>query len=78
VSTADGTKLVNMKKVIETGKSLHGALTQKGCVECHEIHGGGPQVACSTNEYPSDVYYPFSENDATRCASAATIGSVGE
>lgn len=68
VELPDGTKLVNMKKVIETGKSLHGAITQKGCVECHEIHGGGHRRLL-TNEYPSDVYYPFSESSYALCFS---------
>jgi len=57
---------VNMKKLIETGKSLHGAITQKGCVECHEIHGGGHRRLL-TNEYPSEVYYPFRATTYALC-----------
>ena len=68
VAMPDGTKLVNMKKLIETGKSLHGAVTQRGCVECHEIHGGGHRRLL-TNEYPSDLYYPFSETSYALCFS---------
>ncbi len=62
----DGTKLVNMKKLIETGKSLHGAVTQRGCIECHEIHGGG-HARLLVNEYPSELYYPFSESSYALC-----------
>jgi predicted CXXCH cytochrome family protein len=68
IAMADGTKLVNMKKVIETGKSLHGALTQRGCVECHDIHGGDHKRLLN-DEYPSDMYYPFSENSYALCFS---------
>lgn len=64
----DGTKLVNIKALIETGKSLHGALTQRGCVECHEIHGGGHRRLL-TNEYPADIYYPFKESSYALCFS---------
>ncbi len=66
IAMKDGTTLVNMKKVIETGASLHGAVTQRGCVECHEIHGGGHRRLL-TNEYPSDLYYPFTENTYALC-----------
>ncbi len=64
----DGTTLANMKQVIESGKSLHGAITQRGCVECHEIHGGGHRRLL-TNEYPSDLYYPFGESAYALCFS---------
>lgn len=68
IDMPDGTRLTNMKALIETGKSLHGALTQRGCVECHEIHGGGHRRLLS-NEYPSDLYYPFSESSYALCFS---------
>lgn len=68
IAMPDGATLVNMKKLIETGTSLHGALTQRGCVECHEIHGGGHRRLL-TNEYPSDLYYPFSESSYALCFS---------
>jgi predicted CXXCH cytochrome family protein len=68
IKMPDGTSLANMKSLIETGKSLHGALTQRGCVECHEIHGGGHRRLL-TNEYPSDLYYPFSESTYALCFS---------
>lgn len=68
IQMPDGTTLVNMKKLIETGKSLHGALTQRGCVECHEIHGGGHRRLL-TNEYPTELYYPFSESSYALCFS---------
>ena len=64
----DGTRLVNMKALIETGKSLHGAVTQRGCIECHEIHGSDHRRLL-TNEYPSELYYPFSESSYALCFS---------
>lgn len=64
----DGTTLVNMKEVIDSGTSLHGAVTQRGCVECHEIHGGGHRKLL-VNEYPSDLYFPFSESSYALCFS---------
>ncbi|GMV27552.1 MAG: hypothetical protein AMXMBFR58_35830 [Phycisphaerae bacterium] len=64
----DGTTIANMKKLIEGKPSLHGAITQRGCVECHEIHGGGHRKLL-TNEYPSDLYYPFNENAYALCFS---------
>ncbi len=68
VKLPDGTALLNMQKVIESGKSLHGAVTQRGCVECHEIHGGGHRRLL-TNEYPSDLYFPFSDSAYALCFS---------
>ncbi len=68
IKMPDGTTLVNMKKLIETGTSLHGAIGQRGCVECHEIHGGGHRRLL-TNEYPSDLYYPFGDTAYALCFS---------
>lgn len=80
VEMPDGSKLINMKKLIETGKSLHGAITQRGCVECHEIHGGGHRRLL-VNEYPSGLYYPFSEVSYALCFSChdrqLAIGAKG-
>jgi len=64
----DGTTLANMKDLIENHKSLHGAIAQDSCVACHEIHGGGHRRLL-TNEYPSDLYYPFSESAYALCFS---------
>lgn len=64
----DGTTIANMKKIVESRKSLHGAITQRGCVECHEIHGGGHRKLL-TAEYPSDLYYPFSDDAYALCFS---------
>ncbi len=68
IALPDGGTIANMKSIIETGKSLHGAVTQRGCVECHEIHGGGHKRLL-TNEYPSDLYFPFSESNYALCFS---------
>ena len=53
---------------LESGKSLHGALTQRGCVECHDIHGGDHKRLLK-DEYPSEMYYPFNENNYALCFS---------
>ncbi|MCA9294532.1 MAG: hypothetical protein KDA20_12035 [Phycisphaerales bacterium] len=68
VQMPDGTELVNMKALIETGKSLHGAITDRSCAECHEIHGGGHRRLL-VREYPSDLYYPFAESAYALCFS---------
>ncbi|MCC6678514.1 MAG: hypothetical protein IT436_15370 [Phycisphaerales bacterium] len=68
ITLKDGSKLQDMKKLIENGKSLHGAISQGSCVSCHDIHGGGHRRLL-TNEYPSDIYYPFSENAYALCFS---------
>jgi len=68
ITLQDGSKLQDMKKLIETGKSLHGAISQGSCVSCHDIHGGGHRRLL-TNEYPSDLYYPFSETAYALCFS---------
>lgn len=64
----DGSKLQNMKALIDSGQSLHGALTQRGCVECHSIHGSDHRRLLN-NEYPSELYYPFSESSYALCFS---------
>ncbi len=63
-----GGELMNMEQLIDSGKSLHGAATQRGCIECHDIHGGGHRRLLS-NEYPSDIYFPFSETAYALCFS---------
>lgn len=68
ISLKDGGKLMNMKELIEKGKSLHGAIAQTRCIVCHEIHGGGHRRLL-TNEYPSDIYLPFKESSYALCFS---------
>ncbi len=68
VEMPDGSHLVNMKELIESGTSLHGAITERSCAECHEIHGGGHRRLL-VNEYPSDLYYPFAESTYALCFS---------
>ncbi len=68
IALKDGGRLLNMKELIERGKSLHGAIAQGSCVVCHEIHGGGHRRLL-TNEYPTDLYYPFSESLYSLCFS---------
>ena len=62
----DGSRLTNMKQLIETRTSLHGAVTQRGCIECHEIHGGGHRRLL-VKEYPSELYLPFSDSGYALC-----------
>ncbi len=61
-----GRTLQNIKHVIETGTSLHGPVARDNCVACHEIHGGGHKRLL-TDEYPSELYYPFAENAYSLC-----------
>ena len=68
VEMPDGSHLINMKQLIESGESLHSAITERGCAECHEIHGGGHNRLL-VNEYPSDLYYPFAESAYALCFS---------
>jgi predicted CXXCH cytochrome family protein len=68
ISQKDGSKLLNMQTVLAQGKSLHGAIAQQSCAACHQIHGGGHRRLL-VNEYPSEVYYPFSETAYALCFS---------
>lgn len=62
----DGTTLGNIKKVIETGNSLHGPVAQDNCAACHEIHGGG-HFRLLVQEYPPSFYAPFEEESYALC-----------
>jgi len=64
----DGTTVRNMKALIESGRSLHGPTAEDNCVACHEIHGGGHERLL-TQEFPSELYYPFSEDAYSLCFS---------
>ncbi len=66
IALEDGTTLPDMKSLIEHGRSLHGAVAQRSCIVCHEIHGGGHRRLL-TDEYPTDLYYPFSESAYALC-----------
>lgn len=68
ISLKDGSTLLNMKQVIASGRSLHGAIAQESCSACHEIHGGGHRRLLK-NEYPTEMYYPFSETAYALCFS---------
>lgn len=68
VELPDGSTLTNMKALIEGGASLHGAVAQNNCVVCHQIHGGDYERLL-TNEYPTDMYYPFTESIYALCFS---------
>ena len=46
ITLESGTKLGNIKRVIETGTSLHGPVAQSNCAACHQSSGAGaPRVA---------------------------------
>ena len=68
IKLEDGRTLVNMKAIVENGTSLHGPVAQSNCTACHEIHGGGHERLLN-NEYPSSLYYPYSENAYMLCFS---------
>lgn len=68
ITLPDGSTLVNMQKVMASGKSLHGSVTQRGCLECHLIHGGDHRRLL-VDQYPSTMYYPFRESNYALCFS---------
>lgn len=68
IELPDGTKLVNMKKVIDSGKSLHSTVARAGASSATDIHGGDHRHLLN-DEYPSDMYYPFSESSYALCFS---------
>lgn len=66
IELEDGVKLTNMKALIETGSSLHGAIAEDNCVACHEIHGGSNRRLL-VREYADALYYPFQESAYALC-----------
>lgn len=62
----DGATLGNMKKVLASGKSLHGPVAQDNCAACHVIHGGD-NFRLLTREYPAKFYAPFDEQSYALC-----------
>jgi predicted CXXCH cytochrome family protein len=61
-----GVKLGNIKRVIETGTSLHGPVSQSNCAACHQIHGGD-FFRLLVQEYPPEFYAPFKEESYALC-----------
>jgi predicted CXXCH cytochrome family protein len=66
ISLKDGGSILNMKAVIEQGKSLHGAIAAQSCAACHDIHGG-ERRRLLVNEYPNEMYLPFTESAYALC-----------
>lgn len=64
----DGSKLVNIKEVIESGTSLHGPVAQNNCAACHMIHGGD-NFRMLMREYPPEFYAGFAEERYALCFS---------
>ncbi len=64
----DGTVLANIKDIVEHGKSVHGAIAERSCVVCHQIHGGEHRRLL-TQEYPLGIYQSFSESAYALCFS---------
>jgi predicted CXXCH cytochrome family protein len=62
----DGSILSNMKNIIEHGKSVHGAIAERSCVPCHQIHGGEHRRLL-IEEYPLDFYQEFSDGAYGLC-----------
>jgi predicted CXXCH cytochrome family protein len=63
-----GTKLANIKEIIDTGTSLHGPIAQHNCAACHQIHGGD-NFRLLVKEYPPEFYAPFREESYALCFS---------
>jgi predicted CXXCH cytochrome family protein len=68
IEMPDGTKLANIKQIIETGTSLHGPIAQDNCAPCHQIHGGD-RFRLLTKEYPPEFYAPFEKESYALCFS---------
>ncbi|MHC4773878.1 MAG: cytochrome c3 family protein [Planctomycetota bacterium] len=66
ITLASGGKLGNIKRVIETGTSLHGPVAQNNCAACHQIHGG-EFFRLLIQEYPPEFYAPFKEESYALC-----------
>jgi predicted CXXCH cytochrome family protein len=68
IKLEDGTVLANMKNIVERGKSVHGAISERSCVPCHQIHGGEHRRLL-TEEYPLDFYQEFRASTYGLCFS---------
>jgi predicted CXXCH cytochrome family protein len=66
IELPDGRVLANMQEVISNRASLHGPVAQGDCTACHDIHGGGHERLL-TQEYPSSIYYPYTDNAYALC-----------
>jgi predicted CXXCH cytochrome family protein len=66
IEMPDGTKLGDIKTVIESGASLHGPIAQDNCAACHQIHGGS-KFRLLTHEYPAEFYAPFQQERYELC-----------
>ena len=63
-----GGTLANIKKIIDSGTSLHGPVAQNNCAACHMIHGGD-NFRMLIHEYPPEFYAPFGEERYALCFS---------
>ena len=68
IDLPDGSKLGDIKAVIESGMSLHGPVAQNNCAACHMIHGGS-NFRMLVQEYPPEFYAPFAEESYALCFS---------
>lgn len=68
IKLEDGTVLANIKEVVENRKSVHGAIAERSCVVCHQIHGGEHRRLL-TEEYPATLYQSFKEANYALCFS---------
>jgi predicted CXXCH cytochrome family protein len=66
IKLEDGTVLANIKSIMEKGKSIHGAIAERSCAPCHQIHGGEHRRLL-TEEYPLEFYREFSEGEYGLC-----------
>ena len=68
IPMGNGVKLMNMRPVLESGRSLHGPIAQRTCVPCHQIHGGS-NFRLLVKSYPPEFYAPFAEESYALCFS---------
>jgi len=66
IEREDGTKLANIKEVIESGTSRHGPVESGNCTACHEIHGGEHNWLL-VQEYSDKLYASFDEDLYSLC-----------
>lgn len=67
VKLPDGTRLINMRAVLKSGRNLHGPIAQGDCAgACHQVHGGD-NFRLLTEKYPPQFYAPFREESYALC-----------
>jgi predicted CXXCH cytochrome family protein len=64
----DGSKIANIKALVEEKRNLHGPVAQSNCVACHEIHGS-KHARLLTDRYSDRQYQTFTPGAYEMCFS---------